>query len=160
VPPGIYRDKIRVDVEHESVDRPSDRCQTQVMTVVPASAIDEFVDAILARDFSRARGLIHPDIDFRAMTPSRVWEADGPAAVEQVLRAWFDHPDRDVERVEPTKPASVGDTLRVGWRVHGHGADGPFLYEQQAYVREDDAHIVWLRIMCCGPRPSWPATID
>jgi hypothetical protein len=88
------------------------------------------------------------------MTPKRVWEADGPAAVEEVLRAWFEHPEREVERVDPTEPASVGDTLRVGWRVHGSDADGPLIYEQQAYLREDDGQVVWLRVMCSGPRPA------
>ncbi len=128
------------------------------MNVVPASAVSGFVDAILARDLSRACGLLHPDVDFRAMTPSRVWEADDPAGVEDVLRAWFEHPDRDVERVDPTEPASVEDTVRVGWRVHGSDGRGPFLYEQQAYVREGDGQIVWLRIMCSGPRPAGSAS--
>ena len=124
------------------------------MTSVPVSVIDEFLDAILARDPSRACGSLQADIDFRAMTPSRVWEANSPAGVEQVLRAWFEHPERDIERVELTEPSSVEDTLRVGWRVHGQGTDGLFVYEQQAYVREQDGHIVWLRILCSGPRPA------
>jgi hypothetical protein len=123
------------------------------MTAVSVSASDGFVDAIVARDFPRARGLLHPDVDFRAMTPTRVWEASGPVGVEEVLRAWFEHPEREVERVDPIEPASVEDTRRVGWRVYGHGVDGPFVYEQQAYVREDAGRIVWLRVMCSGPRP-------
>jgi hypothetical protein len=124
------------------------------MTAEPASVTSGFVDAILLRDFPRACSFLHPDIDFRAMTPNRVWEADSPAGVEQVLRAWFEHPERDVERVDPTELASVEDTLRVGWRVHGSDANGPFIYEQQAYVREDDGQVVWLRVMCSGPRPT------
>ena len=124
------------------------------MTAVPASITVEFVDAILAGDFSRARGFLHPAIDFRAMTPNRVWEADGPTGVEEVLRAWFEHPERDIERVDPTEHVSVEDTLRVGWRVHGSTADGPFTYEQQAYVREENGRVVWLRVMCSGPRPA------
>jgi hypothetical protein len=124
------------------------------MSAVPASTTAELVDAILARDFSRARGLLGPAVDFRAMTPKRVWEADDPAGVEEVLRAWFEHPERDVERVEPTEPGTVEDTVRVGWRVYGSGADGPFVYEQQAYVREEDGRVVWLRVMCSGPRPA------
>jgi hypothetical protein len=122
------------------------------MIVSPASVTDGFVDAILVRDFPRARGLLHPDIDFRAMTPSRIWEAEGPAGVEDVLRAWFEHPERNIERVEPTEPVSVEDTRRVGWRVHGSDADGSFIYEQQAYLREKDGQVVWLRVMCSGPR--------
>lgn len=128
------------------------------MTAVPASATGGFVDAILARDFSRARGHLDPDVDFRAMTPKRVWEANDPVGVEEVLRAWFEHSEREVERVDPIEPASVEDTLRVGWRVYGRGADGPFVYEQQAYVREDGGRVVWLRVMCSGPRPAGNAS--
>jgi len=124
------------------------------MTVVPTSAVEGFVDAILARDFSRAREHLHHDIDFRAMTPNRVWEASDPAGVEEVLRAWFEHPEREVERVDPIEPTSVEDTMRVGWRVYGHGTNGPFVYEQQAYVREGDGQVLWLRVMCSGPRPA------
>jgi hypothetical protein len=124
------------------------------MTAVPASATSGFVDAILARDFSRAGALLRSDIDFRAMTPNRVWEANSPVDVEEVLRAWFEHPEREVDRVDPIEPTSVEDTLRVGWRVYGRGADGPFVYEQQAYVREEDRQVVWLRVMCSGPRPA------
>ena len=123
------------------------------MSSVPVGVVDEFVDAILAQDFSRIQNLMDEDIDFRAMTPSRVWEAEGPAEVREVLRGWFEHPEREVESVESVESSSVADTLNVGWRVQGQGADGPFLYEQQAYVREQNGHIVWLRIMCTGPRP-------
>ncbi len=112
-----------------------------------------FVDAILARDLPRACSALHPDIDFRAMTPNRVWEANGPAGIEDVLRAWFEHPERDVEHVDATEPASIEDTSRVGWRVYGSDNDGQFIYEQQAYLRENDGQVVWLRLICSGPRP-------
>jgi hypothetical protein len=121
------------------------------MTAAPASVTSRFVEAILTRDFSRASGLLHPDIDFRAMTPNRVWEAYDPSGVEEVLRVWS---ERDFERVVPTQRASVEDTLRVGWRVHGSNANGPLTYEQQAYVREGNGQVVWLRVMCSGPRPA------
>jgi ketosteroid isomerase-like protein len=124
------------------------------MSVVPTNVVEEFLDAILNRDLSRVQSLLDQDIDFRAMTPSRIWEAEEPAEVQGVLRAWFEHPERHVEGVEATEPSSVADTLRVGWQVHGRGADGPFLYEQQAYARERNGRIVWLRIMCSGPRPT------
>lgn len=38
--------------------------------------------------------------------------------------------------------------------VFGSNAEGRFVYEQQAYVREDDGQVVWLRVMCSGPRPA------
>jgi ketosteroid isomerase-like protein len=123
------------------------------MTQIPASVTADLVEAIVARDLPRAQALMHPDVDFRAMTPKRTWEAEDPGGVEEVLRAWFEHPEREVERVEPTEPASVEDTMRVGWRVYGTEARGPFVYEQQAFVREDGGRVVWMRVMCSGPRP-------
>jgi hypothetical protein len=123
------------------------------MAVASTSTIDGFLGAVLARDFSRASNYLHPEIDFRGMTPKRIWEADGPAGVEEAMRAWFEHPEREVERVEAIEPTALADTARIGWRVHGRDANGAFVFEQQAYVREDTERIVWLRVMCTGPRP-------
>jgi hypothetical protein len=124
------------------------------MATTQQSVAGEFADAIVRLDFARAGGLLAADVDFRAMTPSRIWEADGPAEVEEVLRAWLADPDEEIDGVEATAPMTVEDTRRVGWRVRGRGEDGPFVFEQQAYVRETDGRIGWLRIMCSGTRPA------
>ncbi len=122
------------------------------MTTVPSSVVGEFVDAVVARDFDRARGLLHAEIDFRAMTPRKIWEADDPAGVERVLRAWLADPDEEIDGVDATAHMAVEDTERVGWRVRGRDRDGAFVFEQQAYVRERDRQVGWLRIMCTGTR--------
>lgn len=125
------------------------------MTTTPATAAAELADAITALDIERARGLLHPQVDFRAMTPNRIWEADGPAGVEEVLRTWLADPDEDIVSAQATDgQIVVEDTARVGWTVRGSGPDGPFVFEQQAYVREEDGQITWLRIMCSGTRPA------
>ena len=109
-----------------------------------------FADAIVARDFARATSLLHPEIDFRGMTPNRIWEAEDPAGVENVLRTWLDDPDEDVEHLSPTDPASIESMTRIGWTVRITDAEGPQIFEQQAYVRERDGQIGWLRVMCSG----------
>jgi hypothetical protein len=49
----------------------------------------------------------------------------------------------------------IEDTERVGWLVHGTaGPGGPFVFEQQVYVRERDGRIAWLRVICSGMRPT------
>lgn len=48
------------------------------MSAAPETVLHAFVDAVVARDFARARDQLHPEIDFRGMTPNRIWEADGP----------------------------------------------------------------------------------
>ena len=123
------------------------------MTQIPVSVTADLLEAIVARDFTRAQALMHPEVDFRAMTPKRTWEADDPKGVGEVLRAWFEHPEREVERVEPAEGGAVEDTVRVGWRVYGTEGSDPFVFEQQAFLREDGGQVVWMRVMCSGPRP-------
>jgi hypothetical protein len=123
------------------------------MTTAESGAASALVDAIVAQDFACAVALLHPEIDFRAMTPNRVWEAEGPAGVAAVLREWFEDPDEDVEGIEATEPVSVEDTTRVGWIVRISDADGPHIFEQQAYVRERDGQIDWMQLMCSGWSP-------
>lgn len=120
------------------------------MTTAASSVAVALVDAIVTRDLARATALLHPEVDFRAMTPNRVWEADGPAGVEAVLRGWFEDPDEDVEGIEATETIPIEDTIRVGWLVHISNADGPHVFEQQAYVRERDEQVGWLRVICSG----------
>jgi hypothetical protein len=129
------------------------------MTVSESGVATAFVDAIVARDLARAVALLHPDIDFRAMTPNRVWEAKDPSEVEEVLRAWLHDPDEEVHGIEATEPRWIGDRQRVGWVVHVSDADGPHIFEQQAYVRARDAQIDWMRVICSGwvPMDGSPA---
>ncbi|MEY2470173.1 MAG: hypothetical protein QOF21_2871 [Actinomycetota bacterium] len=109
-----------------------------------------FVDAVVARDVARAVAVLHPEIDFRAMTPNRVWEANNSSGVDTILRAWFEDPDEEVHGIEATEPSAIVDLVRVGWLVHISDADGPHVFEQQAYVRERDAQIDWMRVICSG----------
>jgi hypothetical protein len=120
------------------------------MTTPESNVATEFADAIAARDLAQAVALLHPEIDFRGMTPNRIWEGKDPAAVEAVLRQWFEDPDDDVHGIEVTKPFSIENTVRVGWLVRVSDADGPHIFEQQAYIRERDAQIDWMRVICSG----------
>jgi hypothetical protein len=126
------------------------------MATVESGIASAFVDAITTRDVAAAVALLHPEIDFRAMTPNRIWEAEGPAGVEAILREWFEDPDEDIHGIEATEPVSLESTVRVGWLVHISDADGPHIFEQQAYVRERDARIDWMRVICSGwiPLPT------
>ncbi|MFL5865811.1 MAG: hypothetical protein ACJ766_01770 [Thermoleophilaceae bacterium] len=59
-----------------------------------------FATALAAKDFDRLRGLLHPEIDFRGMTPNRVWEASDPdAVVVDILQRWFE-PAHEVESLD------------------------------------------------------------
>ena len=123
------------------------------MATATSSVAGSFVDALVARDFERAATLLHPEVDFRAMTPKRIWEAADPAGVESIFREWLDDPAETVQSVEATAPDTIANTFRVGWQARLTTADGPRIFEQQAYVRERDGQIGWMRIVCTGKIP-------
>lgn len=123
------------------------------MSTMSAGVAAEFVKALAERDLVGAAALLHPEVNFRAMTPNRVWEAATPAEVEAVLREWFADPAEEVERIDATETVSIADITRVGWRVCIGDAGGPAVFEQQAYTRERDGQIDWMRVICSGWRP-------
>ena len=113
----------------------------------------EFAEALATKDFEAVAALLHPDIDFRAMTPRLTWEPGDPQEIiSGVLREWFDDDDR-IEELVSVSTDTVADTERVGYRFRVRNAEGEHLVEQQAYLREQDGRIGWLRIMCSGYRP-------
>jgi hypothetical protein len=51
-----------------------------------ASLGPDFAAALALKDFDRIRDLLHAEIDFRGMTPRRVWEAEDPETVVNGFR--------------------------------------------------------------------------
>ena len=119
----------------------------------PTTLGADFAAALAAKDFARLGDLMHPEIDFRGLTPNRVWEARDPQAViAQVLREWFEEKD-EIDALEQIESDSFADRERVGYRFSVHNPDGRFLVEQQAYLAERDGRIGWMRVLCSGYRP-------
>jgi hypothetical protein len=113
----------------------------------------EFARALAAKDFDRVSELVHPEIDFRAVTPSRSWEAgDSEEFVSGVLRQWLEDSD-DVEELVSVETDAFADRERVGYRFRVRDSEGVYLVEQQAYIGERDGRIGWMRVACSGFRP-------
>ena len=111
-----------------------------------------FAAAIAGRDRAGMLTLLGEDLDFKALTPGRLWEADSSAGVDGIVfDHWFEETDR-VTGVAHVDEGEVGDTQRVGYRFDLQCADGPYVVEQQAYYRALDERIVHLRIVCSGFR--------
>lgn len=112
-----------------------------------------FVEAIAARSPQALTGTLSPDVDFKALTPRRFWEASAPdAVVEVVFGSWFEDQDR-ITGLTAVVEDEVADTSRIGYRFDLELPDGPYVVEQQAYYRSGDAGIDYLRIVCSGFRP-------
>jgi hypothetical protein len=114
----------------------------------------DFARALAAKDSGRLRELVHPEIDFRGLTPSRAWEASDPDELMSLLfDKWFEDKD-EITGIESVESDEVADRERVGYRFSVTNPDGDFLVEQQAYLEERDGRIAWMRVVCSGFRPS------
>jgi hypothetical protein len=120
----------------------------------PTTLGARFATALAKKDFDRVRGLLHPEIDFRGLTPNRYWEAGDPdAVVVDVLQQWFEASD-EIESLDALQTETVADRERVGYRFSVRNPDGRFIVEQQAYVAAHDGKIGWMRVLCSGFRPT------
>jgi hypothetical protein len=116
----------------------------------------DFAQALAAKDSPRLRELMHPEVDFRGLTPKRVWEASDPDAVLDVLLGhWFDDSD-EIEALERVESDAFSDRERVGYRFSVSNPEGRFVVEQQAYLSATDGRIGWMRVVCSGYRPAEP----
>jgi hypothetical protein len=110
-----------------------------------------FTAALAARDATGLRSLFGTEVDFRALTPGRVWEADTPDAVvnEVILGSWFESSDV-ILRIESVQHGQVGTRNRIGYRLRVQNPAGMFTVEQQAFCDLTDGLITWLRVLCSG----------
>ncbi|MCP3423503.1 hypothetical protein [Nocardioides pinisoli] len=109
--------------------------------------------AIAAKDEAALRGVLAVDVDFKGLTPGRLWEGTGPDDVVATLfGAWFEPEDRIERVVDLSEGADVADTSHVSYRFDLATPTGSYVAEQQAYYRGDGT-IAHLRMMCSGFRP-------
>jgi hypothetical protein len=87
------------------------------MATVESGIASAFVDAIVARDVSRAVALLHPEIDFRAMTPNRVCRGrdvdrggEVPVRLPRVVLQAGQDAAVEVVDVRDTRPAELTAT--------------------------------------------------
>ena len=112
-----------------------------------------FARLLAAKDSDGIRRLLHPEIDLRALTPNRQWEAAGPDAVLEILFGdWFEDSD-EIEAIDRLETDAFCDRERVGYRFRVNRPGGAFRVEQQAYLATRDDKIDWMRIVCSGYRP-------
>ncbi len=117
----------------------------------------DFARAVAEKDAARLSALFAPELDFRAMTPRKTWEAqDADGVLGIVFGHWFEDDDR-IQSLERLETDSFADRARVGYRLSVDNPEGRFLLEQQAYLSEGtgegEGKIAWMRVLCSGYRP-------
>ena len=115
---------------------------------------ERFARAMADKDSAGLKALLRPDVDFRAMTPSRFWNSNDVDEIvdETILGTWFE-PTRRITQLIAVETGSIGSLERVAYRFTVERPDGEFTIEQQAYYETDGATIGWMRIMCTGFLP-------
>jgi hypothetical protein len=118
---------------------------------------ERFAGALARKDATELKALLRPDVDFRAMTPGKFWEASNPDAVvdDIVFGAWFE-PDDRITGIIDLDNGTIGPRHRTGYRFAVSCPDGDYVVEQQAYFETDGRQISWLRVMCSGYHPVVP----
>jgi hypothetical protein len=118
----------------------------------------DFAHALQRKDAERLKELLAPELEFRALTPKRTWEANDPEGVlEIVLGHWFEESD-EIRALDHVETDAFADRERVGYRFTVENPEGRFVVEQQAYLSQQDGRITWLRVLCAGYRPLTPAS--
>jgi hypothetical protein len=113
----------------------------------------QFARALAAKDRDAIAALLAPQIDFRGLTPKRVWDAaDAETVLTTLLANWFE-PDDEITELQQLETDEVGDRGRVGYRFAITNPEGKFVVEQQAYLSGRDGRIEWMRVVCSGYRP-------
>ncbi len=120
-----------------------------------AATGSRFASAVAAKDRDGLRELLHPEIEFRALTPNRFWEASDPdAVVEIVFGSWFEDSD-EIRALESIETDAVADRGQLRYRLAVSNPEGSFVVEQQGYLTAaEDGRIAWMRLVCSGFRPA------
>ena len=115
---------------------------------------ERFARALADRDAAALKALLRTDVDFKAMTPGKFWEAhDADMIVDDtILGTWF-QPERRITETLAVDTDTLGSMDRVGYRFQVRRPDGEFTIEQQAYYVTAGDKMSWLRIMCTGFLP-------
>jgi hypothetical protein len=113
----------------------------------------DLAHAIATQDAAALRSLISTPVTFRAVTPTRFWDAETALGVADViLGIWFG-PDKVVTDISWLATGAVGDVEKVSYRLTVDLESGPSVIEQAIYYTEADGQIVDMRLVCSGFRP-------
>jgi hypothetical protein len=119
-----------------------------------STAGENFARAMAAKDSTALCAVLSDAIDFRALTPGRVFAAESgdEAAVEIILGTWFGR--AGIDELCWVATGQVAGREYVGYRLRLHVGDDDYLLEQQAYYQlADDGRIGWMRVLCSGYQP-------
>jgi len=113
-----------------------------------------FVTALAGKNAAALLSMFGREVDFRAVTPGRFWEASTAQAVtELIFGTWFG-PGTEIERIESIGTGMVGKLHTLEYRLRLVNPGGKFLVEQHAFADLTGGKITSLRLACSGFIPA------
>ena len=110
---------------------------------------EQLIQAAAAKDFARAGTLLAADIEFRALTPKKLLEANGKEQVLKILDDWYS----PVDAIESLDSDTIVDRPGMRYRIRWSSEqEGTFIFEQQAYYDVSDDRISRIHLVCSGDR--------
>ena len=99
----------------------------------------------------KARSLLAPEVEFRALTPQRTFEAEGVEEATAVLELWY--ADADTAEIEALECAEVVDRPALTYRIRWTKDEDAFVFEQGAFYDLENGKVSRIHIVCSGDRP-------
>jgi TusA-related sulfurtransferase len=113
---------------------------------------EEWIRAVIEKDFQSLAGLCHPDVRSRLMTPRRIDTFENATGLSQKVENWFDE-CYYIEK-EQARVTMVGEKLAIFYRLRFEENGIPCTAEQQLYCSLRAGRIDQLSLLCSGFQPD------
>jgi len=110
-----------------------------------------FIDALAHQAWERLAACFAEAVQFRALIPSGLKNAENQASAASYLQKWFGDADQLILLASNVEP--VQDRLHISYRFRAH-EDQWYVVEQHLYCVMQDGLIMRADLLCSGFRPE------
>jgi hypothetical protein len=109
---------------------------------------EEWIQALLDKDYQHLAEICQPDVRSRLMTPRRIDSFEKVADLTQKVESWF-HECSSLKK-EQTRVTRIGEKLAINYRLGFIKGEGLYTAEQQVYCSLRDGLIDQVSLLCSG----------
>lgn len=113
---------------------------------------EEWIQAVVEKDFQRLSGLCQPDARSQVITPSRVQTLENAPGLARKVEQWFGACSSI--QIEQSRVAMVGEKLAIFYRLSFVEDGEPYTAEQQLFCTLHEGQIAQLNLLCSGFQPA------
>ena len=112
---------------------------------------EEWIQAVVGKDFRRLAEICLPEVQSRLMTPKRMDTFEAVTDLILKVEKWFG--ECSSFEIEQSRIAMVGEKLAIFYRLTFEKSGQPITAEQQIYCSLRDGLIDQLNLLCSGFQP-------